>query len=101
MPYSGLDFQVEVLQPFAEGVAVFEAVEHLPLNLCTREKQCAFITLFFTLVTGPIRSLSLELSDTRVYAPQMRLLLIKSSMARPQRPCTTHKGPEFERMWHI
>jgi len=27
---------------------------------------------FFTLVTGPRRSLSLELSDTRVYEPQVR-----------------------------
>jgi len=26
---------------------------------------------FFTLVTGPRRSLSLKLSDTRVYAPQI------------------------------
>jgi len=27
---------------------------------------------FFTLVTGPRRSLSLELSDTRVHEPQIR-----------------------------
>jgi len=32
-------------------------------------------TLFFTLVTGPRRSLSLNLSDTRVYEPQIRALL--------------------------
>ena len=30
---------------------------------------------FFTLVTGPRRSLSLELSDTRVYEPQIRARL--------------------------
>ena len=30
---------------------------------------------FFTLVTGPIRSLSLKLSDTRVYEPQTRARL--------------------------
>jgi len=30
---------------------------------------------FFTLVTGPRRSLSLELSDTRIYAPQIRARL--------------------------
>jgi len=30
---------------------------------------------FVTLVTGPRRSLSLKLSDTRVYAPQIRALL--------------------------
>ena len=32
----------------------------------------AFSPFFFTLVTGPRRSLSLELSDRRVYAPQIR-----------------------------
>ena len=30
---------------------------------------------FFTLVTGPRRSLNLKLSDTRVYAPQIRARL--------------------------
>jgi len=30
---------------------------------------------FFTLVTGPRRSLSLELRDTRVYEPQIRARL--------------------------
>jgi len=30
---------------------------------------------FFTLVTGPRRSLSLKLSDTRVYEPQIRACL--------------------------
>ena len=30
---------------------------------------------FFTLVTGPSRSLSLKLSDTRVYEPQIRARL--------------------------
>ena len=30
------------------------------------------LTFFFTLVTGPRRSLSLKLSDTKVYAPQIR-----------------------------
>ena len=30
---------------------------------------------FFTLVTGPTRSLRLKLSDTRVYAPQIRTRL--------------------------
>ena len=30
---------------------------------------------FFTLVTGPTRSLSLKLSDTRVYEPQIRARL--------------------------
>ena len=33
------------------------------------------IFFFFTLVTGPRRSLSLKLSDTRVYEPQIRARL--------------------------
>ena len=33
------------------------------------------VSFFFTLVTGPSRSLSLKLSDTRVYGPQVRALL--------------------------
>ena len=32
--------------------------------------SCAILFFFFTLVTGPTRSLSLKLSDTRVYEPQ-------------------------------
>jgi len=31
----------------------------------------SFFFFFFTLVTGPRRSLSLKLSDTKVYEPQM------------------------------
>ena len=38
-----------------------------------REKRAGFF--FFTLVTGPRRSLSLKLSDTSVYAPQIRARL--------------------------
>ena len=33
------------------------------------------LLLFFTLVTGPRRSLSLKLSDTKVYEPQIRARL--------------------------
>jgi len=33
------------------------------------------VIFFFTLVTGPRRSLSLKLSDTRVYEPQKRARL--------------------------
>ena len=35
----------------------------------------SFFFFFFTLVTGPRRSLSLKLSDTRVYEPQIRARL--------------------------
>ena len=34
-----------------------------------------FFFFFFTLITGPSRSLSLKLSDTRVYEPQIRARL--------------------------
>ena len=38
--------------------------------MCTRSEP-----FFFTLVTGPIRSLNLTLRDTRVYEPQIRARL--------------------------
>jgi len=38
-------------------------------------RQGGLLHFFFTLVTGPIRSLSLNLSDTRVYEPQIRARL--------------------------
>ena len=38
-------------------------------------RDLALLFFFFTLVTGPRRSLSLKLSDTRVYEPQMRARL--------------------------
>ena len=34
-----------------------------------------FFFFFFTLLTGPRRALSLELSDTRVYEPEIRTRL--------------------------
>jgi len=48
--------------------------------LATSQKRKAASTLnplffFFTLVTGPRRSLSLKLRDTRVYEPQIRARL--------------------------
>ena len=39
-----------------------------------REEEASFF--FFTLVTGPRRSLSLKLSDARVYEPHIRALLV-------------------------
>jgi len=42
----------------------------LPVLWALVSTQCFFF--FFTLVTGPRRSLSLKLSDTRVYEPQIR-----------------------------
>ena len=40
-----------------------------------RRSPAGLLLFFFTLVTGPRRSLSLKLSDTRVYEPQIRALL--------------------------
>ena len=40
---------------------------------------CQVSFFFFTLVTGPRRSLSLELSDTRVYEPQIRARLVTTT----------------------
>ena len=49
-------------------------------GLCSaRGRRVSFI---FTLVTGPIRSLNLKLSDTRVYAPQIRA---RSDSTQPTR----------------
>ena len=42
---------------------------------CRHRRPSRRLLFFFTLVTGPRRSLSLKLSDTRVYAPQMRARL--------------------------
>ena len=39
------------------------------------DRRGDFFFFFFTLVTGPRRSLSLKLSDTRVYEPQIRARL--------------------------
>jgi len=49
-------------------------------------KQVLFF-FFFALVTGPGRSLSLKLSDTRVYEPQIRLL--PDSISRSREPAWT------------
>ena len=45
---------------------------HLPSR---RRSQRGAFFFFFTLVTGPRRSLSLKLSDTRVYEPHIRARL--------------------------
>ena len=45
-------------------------LEHRQIPL--RTSAGASVFFFFTLVTGPSRSLSLKLSDTRVYEPQIR-----------------------------
>jgi len=53
------------------------------------DRTCSFFFFLFSLVTGPGRSLSLTLSDTRVYEPQIR------SMFRATLDCSedsTHIG---------
>ena len=42
---------------------------------CFRVEGLGFLLFFFTLVTGPRRSLRLKLSDARVYEPQIRARL--------------------------
>jgi len=48
--------------------------------------RCRVFFFFFTLVTGPRRSLSLKLSDTRVYEPQIRARL--GTTAHFCKPCS-------------
>ena len=45
------------------------------MDLTIHSQGPLLISFFFTLVTGPRRSLSLELSDTRVYEPQTEMLV--------------------------
>ena len=48
---------------------------------------------FFILVTGPRRSLSLKLSDTRVYEPQIRARLGTTALQIPRISGTGTKAP--------
>ena len=52
---------------------------------------------FFTLITGSRRSLSLKLSDTGVYEPQIRSRL--GTAFEPQEATEVH--PAVEQIWHI
>ena len=61
------------------------------------------VSFFFTLVTGPRRSLSLKLSDTRVYGPQ-----IPYPLSSEYGTYKTVKAKMYiftvstvERIWHI
>ena len=49
------------------------------------------LVFFFTLVTGPRRSLSLKLSDTRVYEPQIRARLGTTAL-NPEHGVGGHSG---------
>jgi len=51
---------------------------------------------FFTLVTGPGRSLSLNLSDTRVYEPQIRARLGTTGTIRAPATCPALPWQERE-----
>jgi len=62
----------------------------------------SFFFFFFTLVTGPRRSLSLKFSGTRVYAPQIRARLGTAAHgARPFYRCITQLtlGPDVVHIW--
>ena len=52
---------------------IFRGFWKLRARNAPRVVPCFFF--FFTLVTGPRRSLSIKLSDTRVYEPQIRARL--------------------------
>jgi len=60
------------------GLAPWEFEFHFPGSL-TSTFLCTLIHVFFALVTGPRRSLSLMLSDTKVYERQIRARLIDVS----------------------
>jgi len=59
------------------------------LELAMFSPRSCFV--FFTLVTGPRRSLSLKLSDTRVYEPQIR-----SALCPHEADIGLFKNVEFE-----
>jgi len=56
--------------------------------------RCFFFFFFFTLVTGPRWSLSLELSDTRVYDPQIfeAVRCLPRPPPRPSHPCPRRRS---------
>ena len=71
------------------------------MKTCTRSMLLNFL---FVLVTGPRRSLSLELSDTRVYEPQIRahmkpctrcVLLNSAAFSLPSEEATTYFFKDF------
>ena len=73
-PDSGLGVQVKVFTPAVSLV-------YRPHNVCTHAPRNSTqmvpggFFFFFTLVTGPRRSLSLKLCDTGFYEPQIRARL--------------------------
>jgi len=71
------------LKPWASGcIGCADCAD--AVELLGREQLLFF---FFTLVTGPKRSLSLKLSDTRVCGPQIRARLgTTAHFGRPPRP---------------
>jgi hypothetical protein len=56
-----------------------------------------FLFFFFTLVTAPRRSLSLKLSDTRVYEPQIKACLGTTAHPRKNSPKKTSKASDRKR----
>ena len=72
-----------------------------------RKPLRSFFFFSFTLVTGPRRSLSLKLSDTRVYEPQIRARLgttahfceVVSNMIRSPRHSTLHRKTPWMQCW--
>jgi len=69
--------------------ARFASTERTPLQ--PSSQRCSF-SLFFILVTGPRSSVSLKLSDTRVYEPQIRARL-GTTVLKPE--IWSRRGPRM------
>ena len=75
----------ESINPFQQGNVLFGSDNALRLwDLRTPHAPPAVLKVFFfffflTFVTGPTRSLSLKLTDTRVYEPQIRARLVTTA----------------------
>jgi len=61
------------------------------------------VSLFFTLVTGPRRSLSLTLSDTNVYEPQIRARVSVAGSREPRTICRASRisAPKLTQPQHV
>ena len=85
-----LGFRISVsILAVLEGLIAPSIGGHLALPILVKTRHMLFFCFFFTLVTGPSRSLSLELSDTRVYEPQIRATLFYAGMGPDSRDFDT------------
>ena len=64
-------------------------------GICLWSRVSGFFFFFFTLVTGPRRSLSLKLSDANVYEPQIRARLGNHNTT--SRGLYRHQSPRLQK----